>query len=148
MLSPDNLESANHLKNVIIAALLDKPSHFWKNLPWRHLVITISTTYWKQDTLCEHEHLIPTVKQGAEDLRIWVCFAATVPEVFAVIESTLNSSVDWIIWESDVRQQLKFHWNRTMPPSTAASPQQKTYSTPFSSFPLNRHGELYVAFCL
>ena len=57
----------------------------------------------KPNALCQHKHLIPTVKHNGGGLINWACFAATGPQYLPVIEVNMKSSVYQSIPESYVR---------------------------------------------
>jgi len=72
----------------------------------RKIIHKWKTSVRKPNTAYQHKHLILTVKHGGGGLMLWACSAATGPGHLAVIESTMNSSVDQSILESDVRPSV------------------------------------------
>jgi hypothetical protein len=59
------------------------------------------------------KNLIPTVKHGGGSVMVWGCFAASGPGQLALIEGTMNSALNQIIIQENVRLlicELKRSW--------------------------------------
>lgn len=75
---------------------LQKPQDIRDNgqtSPKQKCVAMMHNDCQKSNTAYQQIQLIPTVKHSCGGVKIWVCFAAKVPEHLAVTESTINSSV-------------------------------------------------------
>uniref|UniRef100_A0A3Q2CFB6 Tc1-like transposase DDE domain-containing protein n=1 Tax=Cyprinodon variegatus TaxID=28743 RepID=A0A3Q2CFB6_CYPVA len=77
---------------------LDKPEAFWKSILWtdeskielfghnhrRHVWRKVNTEF-------KEKNLLPTVKHGGGNVKVWACFSASGPGRLHIIQGTVNS---------------------------------------------------------
>lgn len=129
---------------------LDKPEVFWKYILWTNeskidLVGHNQHCYaWrKSNTVYHQKNLIPTVKHGGGNVKIWGWFSSSEPGRRHIIKGTLRTEVYQEILEQNVRPSVKkLSWDEN-----GSSNKTSTQSIQ-ANLPKNGSGEIRFVFCI